>query len=618
MINETQFFEVGGKFAWRTLLRGVIPPKRDDVAAWVQAHIDMSFDHTADAHGLVRLRPYQIEPLRATERHGVRQVTLAWSQRTGKSQTWKFSLCHRVAMGGVSGIVSFPAERDVDRAIRDTVKPLLETVPGVSRDWATRGNVKADGIHLPAQSTVLYWQGGQQQIISLSCNWAAMDEVDFHVLVNADEEGRNFDQIKALRLRMQTHREKMLILCSSVTTPSGAIWREYLAGSQETWCLRCLGCGHLIPTNRLAFRASGASGDEWRGLQWRKNEQGAIIPDSIRMICPVCGRAHVESEASAMNDAGAYVAAMPERTAHRSYQVGALASPDWSWLEIAQAQEAAVDSDGKKYLANAILSMPYAYSRENPGAEIEDVNRMRMVDYPADIGQRISIIVAGVDVQKSELAGNKYFVYAVRAFDEAGNSWQMRGGIGNAIDDVSAVLDAEYFGHRVSLAMFDHGGFDNTYDVTPYIVASKNAVYYKGQSAKNLDGRDYVRSRDPNIWLCNAVGYQVRLLDLLYSPPRPAGYAWYLRTDCQEDMFAQLCAVRPNRRLKYENAESYANWSANGRRDYFDAEKMALCALDIACDNLPASAFPAGHKPAFWVRSRLLEIARKKRLGQTS
>ena len=83
--------------------------------------------------------------------------------------------------------------------------------------------------------------------------------------------------------------------------------------------------------------------------------------------------------------------------------------------------------------------------------------------------------------------------------------------------------------------------------------------------------------------------------------------------------FQQICNVKPNTRMqKDSNGYVYANWAAFGdaRRDYFDAEKMCIAALEIAGQYFPATAYSKGHMPLFLARERLLEIARRKKIGK--
>lgn len=386
------------------------------------------------------------------------------------------------------------------------------------------------------------------------------------------------------------------------------------------WHMRCLHCGGLSPVKQLAFYLDGS---RWAGLQWRKDDSGAVIEDSIRWVCPHCLHEHAYADAPRMNELGEYVHLRPSNALHRSYQVGALANPAlWTWREIAQAQEDATDGDGKKYLSNTILGVPYRHRREGDSqVGIEEANKARQMEYPRDLADRLCVVCAGIDQQKSELAGAKYYVSVVRGWDEAGNSWLLSAGTDNSLDDVAHRLEAAYFGRRCALALVDSGGFAIEEDVAPFVEARPYCMLYKGTDARTLNGRDYVLS--PNVRklaLCNALGYQVRLLDLLYSPKRPSGYGWYLPLELDPEYFRQLCNVQPNTRMgKDGNGEAYVNWHAfgfNSRRDFFDAERMALAALDVACGILPPKAFAHGHLPNFWVREKLLKMKRSAKTGR--
>jgi hypothetical protein len=242
------------------------------------------------------------------------------------------------------------------------------------------------------------------------------------------------------------------------------------------------------------------------------------------------------------------------------------------------------------------------------------------VEYPKDLDKRLCIVTAGVDQQKSELAGTKYFVSVVRGWDDAGNSWLLSAGTDNTLADVAKRIEAEYFGRRVALVLIDSGGFSIEEDVQPFVEARSNCMLYKGTDAKTLEGKDFKMSANvKKMFLCNALAYQVRLLDLLYSPKRPSGYGWYLPMTVDEEYFKQLCNVQPNTRMgKDSNGLEYVNWAAFGgaRRDFFDSEKQALCAMEIGCTLFPATAFPLGHKPTFFVKEQLMKLSHAQKIGR--
>ncbi len=620
-VIEQPFFTAASNFALMQFFRQLKPKPRESIIPWLESHVDMSFDQTAGVQGGYKPYPYQIEPLEETESPDVHRMTLCQSQRTGKSTIWRMALLKRFADGNCSALVAYPS---LDLALKqntDSVRPLLTTIPEVRSDFASRGNVKVDSYHSPSTSSVAYFIGMGAPVVSLSASFLVADEVDFVELQNSADDAKNTSQLKNIWLRGQTFPNRLMIEVSSPTQYTGPIWEQFKKSSMGFWHLRCVHCGELIIGNRLAFYNERTQ--KFDGLQWRKDDDGTVIEDSIVYRCPFCGHEHHECDRAKMNSEGKFVHQKPSLRNHRGYQVGALATEHWSWLEIATAQEEATSPDGKKFFSNSVLGMPHKHVAEgDTSVSIEEANRQRQVEYPADLQQRLSIVVMGVDQQRSDIAGGvKYFCSVVRGWDEQGNSWLLSAGTDNSLDAVKARLDATYYGHKVSLCLVDNGsGAQDVSDVDGFVKSNPTVYYYKGTSGKNLENKDFVPSENlRKLFLCHALKYQVSLLDLLYSPKRANGYGWYLPVKLDDAYFEQLCNVKPNTRMgKDSNGWEFSNWAAFGgsRRDFFDSEKQALVALDIACEYLPPKAFARGHVPLFKAKEKLVRLAQMKRLGR--
>ncbi len=614
-VDERPFSVAASNFALEKFLSGIRPVVREDICEWVESNIDLSFDHTASANGLVKLYPYQRQVLEACDDPVVQEVTLMWSQRLSKSFCWKASLLKHIHDGNCSGLIVYPSMQMGERMNQDTVLPLLQTLPDVARDLSIRGNRKTDSYHIPSLGSVVYFAGAGTQIISYTANFCVLDESDFVELQQSDDEQKNMSQLKALRIRMQSFKERKLIVCSSPTQVGGVVNQNWLRGSRGSWHLRCQGCGEYFPTSKIAYFVDGS---RWAGLQWSKDDNGDVIEDSIRWICPKCGREHVFSEAQAMNDAGKYIHERANNHIHRSFQAGALANPAlWTWREIAQAQEDATDGDGKKYLNNTILGISYRHQREGDlSVSIEDINHGRQGDYPSDLSDRLSIVVAGIDRQASDVAGGLYYVSTVRGWCEDGSSYLLSYGIDRTLEDVRARVMAEYHGHKVAIALLDNGGFE-TADIQPFVEGVRPLYWYKGTSGKFLDWKDFkISDNVKKLVLCDAVGYQIRLLEELYSTKDVN--RWHLPAELDPQYFQELCNVQPAKMTKDGSGYDFGNWCVYGaaRRDYFDCEKMCYAALDVACTFLPAQAFRHGHKPKFWVQREIRKMARLSKQGK--
>ncbi len=616
-VDESPFLEAIGNYALSRFLTGIKPVLKEDICDWVESNIDLSFDKTSAANGKVKLYPYQRDALRATDDPSVQEVTLMWTQRLSKSFCWKASLLKHIHDGNCSSLIVYPSMQMSERMNQDTVMPLLQTIPEVARDLSIRGNRKTDSYHIPSQGSVCYFAGAGTQVISYTCNFCVLDESDFIELNQSGDEDKNMSQLKALRIRMQSFKERKLIVCSSPTQYGGIVYQNWKRGSMGEWNLRCLHCDSLFSTKQLAWYIDG---NRWAGLQWKKDDNGNVIEDSIRWICPHCLHEHVYQDAWQMNEKGMYVHQRPNIVLHRSFQAGALANPSlWTWREIAQAQEDATDPDGRKYLNNTILSQPFKHVAEGDASvSIEDTNHSRQVDYPKDLAERLVLVVCGIDRQASEIANSKYFVSVVRGFCDNGDSYLLSCGIDQTLADVESRISQTYYGRKVMLALIDNGGFE-TGEIQPFIEAHSNLYWYKGTNAKNIDLKDWKPSQNvKKLFLCNALGYQVQLLDLLYTTRQKDGCRWYLPVNVDSDYFQQLCNVQPARAGKDQNNFAFENWCSYGanRRDFFDCEKQIVCAVDIACHFFPATAFPDGHKPTWWVRKELMKLARAKKIGK--
>lgn len=592
-------------------LKLAIPKEREPIIPWAYKHIDMSYDKTASDTGPLIPYPYQVEPLEATEDPDVNEISLQWGQRLGKSTIWRVSMLKNIYDGGLSGLIVYPSADLAMKMNKDTVRPLIETLPEAKKDLAIRGGAKRNSFHLPSQSSVVYFLGGGTQVISLTANWTVLDESDFVALQKSDEEGTNMSQLRALRIRMQTFRDRLLIVCSSPSSNSGVIHRNYLRGSQGEWSLRCLGCGELSPSRQLAFILGDG---HYAGLQWDKNDDGDVIEDSIRWICPVCRHQHTYDDAHKMNELGEYVH-KKNNIRHRSYQCGALANPKtWTWLEIAQAQEdAAIDADGKKYLANTILGVPYTHKRENATSETLDAIKKKRASIPEDA--KLSCITMGIDQQFSESAASKYFCYVARAWHEDGSSYLLEAGICNSYEALEEKIRQPWLGaYGALIALCDQGGFEADKRLNAMVADIPNLWYQKGSTASTLPGKGVVdglyvlSTNEHKLLLTNMTASQVRLLEQMYNTK-----LWHTSDKPNPQYEEQITNVRPNTRMsKNQNGEAFANWCTYGdrRKDYFDCERYALIALKFACYTAKPKAFVQGNKPLFW-RLEILREARR-------
>ena len=101
-------------------------------------------------------------------------------------------------------------------------------------------------------------------------------------------------------------------------------------------------------------------------LQFDSTDDGEIIPETLRLICPRCNCAHTEDKAETMVQTGGYIHRRPDLILTRpGFQWGALASlisPQLRWLNIAEAQLKAGKTGNladQIYFDNSIRARPF-------------------------------------------------------------------------------------------------------------------------------------------------------------------------------------------------------------------------------------------------------------------
>ena len=579
---------------------------------WAERYIDFREDLTHFHRGRLTLRPYQIEPLDATDNPAVRETTIVGSPRLGKSLLWKIPLVKRVWDGGETGLIVYPDDDEAAKTNRDTLEPLMQAIPRLAADLAQSHSHTADSYHV--SNSVIYFQGAGAQVLNKSVRLVVGDEADYWTLAgtgeNASGEGRNVSQIQALKIRGQTFRDRLMILVSTPSTYKGPIWRRYAISSGGIWHLVCLHCGHLLSTGQLAFPLQTGA---YAGLQWRKDDDGLVVTDSIRYICRCCEHQHEFAEAPKMTAGGRYVHERPQVEDHRGFRANTLAAPDvFTWREIADAQEGIGSLEGASYFARYIMAKPFSPGKDMPKQKTADVLLQHVQSHPPD--SQIMAAFAAVDVQGYG-EGRNYFVCVVRCFDDAGNSWRYYAGKKHSLEELHAFSQERFAGCKLTLACIDQGGFDHDKSGIPeWLALHPGWFWVKGDSqAKATQLDHWAKSEDQvRLILMHPGWYQMKLLDAIYSHADPIPeYYWSLPADIGQDYADHIRAVKPSNR-RYDSLD-YDNWTpGTERHDFFDCEKMIFAIMDFALYNLPAAYWPRGKHPEFLKKQFFTEQLAKR------
>jgi len=615
------------------ILDKIRPRKIEPIVDWAQKHVIFGVDTNVAKKGNLILRPYQIPILEAADNKEVREIVVSGVQQCGKSLLWKIITLYKAYNGGLSAIVIYPNEKEALESNRDTLEPLIRRIPSLAIDLNKPKCKTANSYHLTENNSIIYFQGGGTQVLSKTCNYAVMDEVDFHNLAGIGqgseasvingEETKNVDNIQALRARMATYRDSSLLYVSSTpTTANGMINRQWLNSSQGLYHLSCISCGYLTPCTQLAFNSKDG---KLSGLQWEKSEDGVtVVEASIKYICPQCGFKHDYSQAEKMVELGKYVHKQKDNHRQVGFRFSALCAPEvHDWYKIATAQENNLTVKDRQYFHNFILGKPFTAGKYDLPKLSEQYITITKHAKPFPPEGIITSVFASVDVQGFGSGGN-YFVTVIRGFDEKGNSYLLYFGRCKDLNELTQVVDAKYMGLPVTIGCIDHGGFDHSKTaLLNWVLSRRNWYWAKGDTQhKEAQVRGWSLSANvTKLILHNKYNYQVILLDAIYTRTTDSGdYYWSIPEglNVAEDMMSaegkayitQIKAMQPRERKL--NGDSFENWLPNStdRHDYWDAEQQICLLLDVVKRPPLPVIWAKGNMPLFLRKELINEINR--------
>lgn len=525
---------------------------------------------------MVRLDPYQREPLAAMDNPDYEAVVLQLPPRVGKSSLYLDYLAYCACQKPAPVTACFATDDAVREFLEERFEPVIRRIPELAEQLERRQSRTAGRYRF--RDWFLKYQGSYAPISATTARLAIGDELnDWATQVTDAREkraakARRVDNVRNLEMRTQTYarRGRMTVLVSSPTDGS-RIEREWENGSRGTWHVRCLGCGELSPSNVWSWRLSGG---EYAGLQFRRDDAGAVVAESIRWICPLCGRQHVEAEAEKLNAPGAYLHQSPGHR-RRSFTAGVLCCPRaFPWVQVAEAvAEAGHSLAARIKLANHYAGLPFL---ERSSVDLEAIAPLRSRVAPLDPDRLCGIVVA-VDRQGYEAAN--YFCCDTWGVDAAGNMRHLDARVVNAVDEVLALEARELHGLRPLVVLVDVGGFSRT--GLPELTSAAT-WWYKGDSQTKYQGLPLRTSEtEARLILANPNYYKAELLSRLYGAERQADQIFFAATD-GDDYYAQVAALQP---IRGANGDAFANYQPKGRHDWFDTAKMALAAVDFAALN---------------------------------
>ena len=530
-------------------------PARLTPTEYAEKVIDFKYCVGANEERLnLELSPYLVDVIDAFDfSDAKKEITLIGVEQGGKSLSFTAGLLWAFKYKPCVSMIIYPS---LDKAVTMNelkISPLLKAIPEYALELKRRDSTRVDCYNLSKFRS--YFMGSGGEITSISAQVVICDEVDDII-----EEQNSENKLNAMRKRLRSYDESLFCKVSTVRGQANSkIWREFVAGSQGYWHLRCVKC------DTLSMRSA-----DIYNMQFEKDEDGNHIPGTCRLICPVCGHKHVESDKSALNQRGAYVHKYPERQeTNVSYHFGGLAVcfGSLTWDHIAEAQlraGASGERTDQMYLDNSIRGVPWS-PRKNTQKNVE-VLKARCI--PRDEYPNMRFVFMAVDTQNNGL------FYIIRGVDNEFNTYLIEEGFVHDFNQLAELYKTEYCGLYCTMGIIDEGGH-RLQEIKNFIAGNPGFYQYKGNPRIGVPWKISEESR--RRILANPKHFQSELLYKIYNKPVNGQGDWHLHNDISQEYVDQLLDVRKTAK----GSDSYDDWESATQNDHlFDCEKMFLVILE--------------------------------------
>lgn len=343
--------------------------------------------------------PYLREPMDClSPQSPVQRIDLMFGAQLGKTElglnwigsTSHYHPCSMLMVQPTIQMAERVSKQRLESMIRET--PVLATLfSQASRDSANTLLMK----EAPGFVLILSGANSAASLASMPIMNLFGDEVD-RWPGDVEEEGS--PQYLAIeRTNTAGARKKMLFTSTPTIRNASAIERGFLDGDQSRYFCPCPHC-----TQANGGEPSGFDYWRWENIRWDSGR-----PETAQLLCVHCGALIEEKWKTWMMawESGAHwrPTATPKDPRRRSFHLPGLYSPlGWkSWEDLVrQFLEGQKDQSVLKTFVNTGLAETW----EEQG-ETRDAHDLmsRVEDYPAEIPERVAVIVVTVDVQRNRL-----------------------------------------------------------------------------------------------------------------------------------------------------------------------------------------------------------------------
>jgi phage terminase large subunit GpA-like protein len=385
---------------------------------------------------------------------------------------------------------------------------------------------------------------------SASIRNAVFDEVDTYPI------SKDGDTLALGKRRCTAFKKscKILTISTPTTEEHSLIKTEFDKGDQRVFKVPCLGCGEF---DEIRWKWEDREGQQVGGIVWALDEDGDVVPGSVKYACRHCGHCHDNEHKRDMFPRGYWEpTAKPKHPSLRSYHISGLMSPadfySWEdavidWLQAWNVDtNQARDNEKLQEFYNNVLGQPFriAGSRLTLAKVGRHVRNYVSGVVPNKLaeqmcGGKVGYLTCSADIHKDHIDATVMAWGPNRVGFTVGRS-VFRGPTADPFDEaspwgrLSELIEMSFrddHGTReypIKITMVDSGWGEMASEVYDFCAQYDYGVYpLKGDtSIRKSGGREFKRISDESKagvdgWLVNVDHYKNRLAAVLRADPRP-------------------------------------------------------------------------------------------------
>lgn len=568
------------------------PPSRLTVSEWADKNRRLPSTSAEPGQWRTSRVPYLRRPMDVLGDEAIREVVFAKSAQVGGSSCAENFLGYIIDQAPSAVLEVWPTEKALRAWSTKRLDPMLSDSPCLAAKFPKSGRRDSkDSIaskEFPGGYIQALTAKSTADLRSHSARVAVAEEIDEW----EGDVGDQGDPLELLRARMRTFWNAKLFMVSTPTLDGfSRVWTELMASTWEEYWVPCPHCKAM-----QLLRWKDGDQDKYEAGQyrliWERDDDGHVIPNTVRYACEACGVLIDEKYKDWMLDPanGAEWRARHPGRPTIGFHINTIYSPLCPWDEIVRAFERALKDPTKmKTFVNTFLGLPYSESGEKIDAHFLS---KRTEDYGCQVPNGVGLLTAGVDVQGDRL---ELVIYGWGAVEE---SWlilyeQLEGdpGYDQVWNDLDAILKG-YFKHengghvRITAGCIDAGYQTDRVHKFCDARSSRKIIATVGRSGR---GRKLIQAPGPEKFRrgpkrkrpTHVIGTDSGK-DLLHSrlkiiEPGP-GYV-HFPENLDEVFFDQLTAEKLVPRTRRGRRERVWEKTAERRNEALDMTLLSMAAL---------------------------------------